>query len=81
MVTIGRPGISRGDRGQHLAVHVSAVVALPLLQPVEVAGAEQRVVPQDPEEEEEESFISIGKTRRHHTKHASAPLSVGGEVT
>lgn len=31
----------------HLAVHISTAADMPLLEPVEVAGAGQRVVPQD----------------------------------
>lgn len=36
-----------GEARHHLAVHVSAAAEVPLLEPVEVAGAGQRVVPQD----------------------------------
>lgn len=34
-----------GETGQHLAVDVSLVSQLPLLKPVEITGANQRVVP------------------------------------
>lgn len=36
-----------GEARHHLVVHVSAAAEVPLLKPVEVAGAGQRVVPQD----------------------------------
>lgn len=39
-----------GETGQQLVVQVTAVIMLPLLEPVKVARANKRVVPQNPEE-------------------------------
>lgn len=33
------------ETGQHLAVDISSISQLPLLKPVEITGANQRVVP------------------------------------
>lgn len=39
-----------GEARQHLAVQVATFIVLPLLEPVEVTRAHQRVVPQNPGE-------------------------------
>lgn len=47
--------ISR-ETGQHLAADVSAIAQLPLLEPVELTGADQRVVPQNPDKKKKMMF-------------------------
>lgn len=42
-----------GHTKQHLVFQVAPFVTLPLLQPVEVTRANQRIVPQNPEEKKQ----------------------------
>lgn len=48
-----------GDTRQHLIVCVASFAVLPLLQPVKVTGADQRVVPQHPEGEKKQHKLQL----------------------